>query len=228
MSKIIKNTIIFSVLVINICFSQQTLKRELVFENDFLDYYPKLIEVDKVDNNFNGYLVIHIKDQVDTNDKSTYKTKIFWLESMDDLNNYENYYWYQFFNGDWLKLYNNSSVNLSEYTRSFIEYYTRTNDFYRFQCTSYLYSYLDWLETDILDSTKIWSKDKVNLLVFKTSFSGALTKALNSKQPDKDSIQYYYKTLIPITGLKFIRQISDEEARQMNLEQSNLRIQLVK
>lgn len=226
MIKLNKITVLYCMLLTSICFSQQTLNRNLVFENSFLDYYPKLISVDKVYNYFNGFLVIYIKDRIDLNDKTTYKTKIFWLESMDSLNNYDSYYWYQFFNGGWLNLYNKYDDSLSDYTTSFVEYYTCSNYFYRFECTSYLYSYSDWLTTDILDSTKIWMKDNNNLLVFKTSFWGAITLGLNSRQPNHDLNPYYYKTLIPITKLEYLQQITEKEAKQMNLERSKLVIKV--
>ena len=196
-------------------------------ENKDISFKWENISID-TDIRFHGYLIIKFDDvslyKDSLNDKPyPLPFKIYWVDSLSDLNTPSKYYWYFYNLGNIVQsVYNKKETSADEY--NFCKYYV------------IFYSNLDWkclppifdelksnIYTTILDSVNIWEKDNSFYAIFNCFFFGAQVISINerfNRITGSDTL----KTLLPLSHYSQFYEISIQDALRYNFNKSNLKI----
>ncbi|MCC6865309.1 MAG: hypothetical protein IT280_04035 [Ignavibacteria bacterium] len=226
MNKLILNLTLIVLLAFSSNAQETIIKKGLLFDNNFIDAYPLPVSIDKVNYDFKGYLCIKINSTNDKENTSYYYSNIFWIKSLQDIENTDTYFWYICTLKFWLGYYNIKDNIIPICIRDYLYLFQSINEESKKVYNTYLYDYKDWITTDVLDSVKLWNINEENYLLFETSFSASIIKAENSKNINLEKEKIIFNTLIPISPLYYINQISSVNAKGSGFKESNLRVRL--
>lgn len=214
-----------SFILTELIFAQDTviLKKNLPLLNGTINTASKLIEITKMNYEFDGYLIVQLeKNKITQSDTITYSCPVFWINSLNNLNNE-----YQYFQNFTLFSFafksNTFEINKNNKGREildFIKFYINFNEANREYFTTYLYDSL--LTTDILDNSIIWVYQDRYFIIFKTRFDTSIMKIKTPKLLNNKYTYINWNIFIPISKLKYFSKLEDSEPLPFGMKMSGL------
>ena len=221
-TKIFLKLILIFVIQINYSNAQDIyIKKDLFLTNKSITATPDLRFIEKLNYNFDGYLIV----EIDTSNKETknfYYCKIYWVDSLVNINFVDGYKYFHFLS-HWMQI--NATLipndSLQEVGFIFSNVYNALNS--DTNCQSYLNNLLkDALNTNILSDIRLWNYKNSTIAVFECSFRTAIVGASVSL----NRIKEIWKIFVPISKLYKFKEVDEDVAKHNNLISSKRKIKL--